>query len=86
MYVCNQWNLVESDFYEMKIYDRWAQFGKFVRKHAIESPTKYVMWYPGFTFRTNKMIHKFVVATQHFLPAFVMDLVLRCKGGQPRLE
>ena len=67
----------------LKIVLSWAQFGKLTRKHAIESPTKYVMWYPGFTFRTNKFIHKFVVATLHYLPAFVIDLALRFQGGKP---
>ncbi|XP_046420210.1 putative fatty acyl-CoA reductase CG5065 [Neodiprion pinetum] len=62
---------------------RWSEFGSLTRKHAIDSPTKYVMWYPGFTFRTNKFIHKLLVGILHFLPAFIIDLVLRCQGGKP---
>ena len=62
---------------------RWREFGRLTRKHAIESPSKYVMWYPGFTFRTNKLIHKIVVAMLHFFPAFIVDLVLKFQGGKP---
>ncbi|KAL0122041.1 hypothetical protein PUN28_007080 [Cardiocondyla obscurior] len=41
------------------------------------------MWYPGFTFRTNKFIHAIMVATLHYLPAFVVDLILRVQGSKP---
>ncbi|KAL6433578.1 hypothetical protein ACFW04_006576 [Cataglyphis niger] len=61
----------------------WREFGYLTRKHAIESPSKYVMWYPDFTFRTNKFIHTIMVAMLHFLPAFIVDLVLRVRGYKP---
>lgn len=61
----------------------WGEFVHLVRKCAIESPSKYVMWYPSVTFRTNQIIHKLIVATMHFLPAFVLDLLLRCQGSKP---
>ncbi|XP_011685481.1 PREDICTED: putative fatty acyl-CoA reductase CG5065 [Wasmannia auropunctata] len=61
----------------------WGEFGYLTRKHAIESPSKYVMWYPDFTFRTNKFIHAIIVATLHFVPAFIVDLILRAQGCKP---
>ncbi|KAM0734055.1 putative fatty acyl-CoA reductase [Formica fusca] len=61
----------------------WREFGHLTRKHAIESPSKYVMWYPDFTFRTNKFIHAIMVAMLHFLPAFIVDLILRVRGYKP---
>ncbi|XP_070154148.1 putative fatty acyl-CoA reductase CG5065 isoform X6 [Polyergus mexicanus] len=61
----------------------WREFGHLTRKHAIESPSKYVMWYPDFTFRTNKFIHAIMVAMLHFLPAFIIDLILRVRGYKP---
>ncbi|XP_050452817.1 putative fatty acyl-CoA reductase CG5065 isoform X1 [Cataglyphis hispanica] len=61
----------------------WREFGCLTKKHAIESPSKYVMWYPDFTFRTNKFIHTIIVAMLHFLPAFIVDLVLRVRGYKP---
>lgn len=41
------------------------------------------MWYPGFTFTTNKFIHAIMAATLHFLPAIVVDLILRAQGSKP---
>lgn len=58
--------------------------GELVRKFAIESPTKYVMWYPHVTYRSSQFLHKIAVAVLHFLPAFVVDLILRCRGSKPR--
>ncbi|TGZ46103.1 Fatty acyl-CoA reductase [Temnothorax longispinosus] len=37
----------------------------------------------GFTFRTNKFIHAIIVVTLHFLPAFIVDLILRVQGCKP---
>lgn len=61
----------------------WREFGYLTRKYAILSPSKYVMWYPDFTFRTNKFIHAIMVVTLHFLPAFIVDLILRVQGCKP---
>ncbi|KAK0076153.1 hypothetical protein PV325_005810 [Microctonus aethiopoides] len=41
------------------------------------------MWYPGFTFTTSRFIHNVASAMFHFLPAFIVDLALRFKGGKP---
>ncbi|KAG7214096.1 hypothetical protein KM043_001455 [Ampulex compressa] len=92
--ICASWHCAMQHSNTVKIYNctsgsinpvRWGEFGKLTRKHAIESPSKYVMWYPGFTFRTNKFIHNVMVATLHFLPAFVVDLILRFQGSKPTM-
>ncbi|XP_066990942.1 putative fatty acyl-CoA reductase CG5065 [Anabrus simplex] len=62
---------------------RWFEFGRLTQKHACNTPTQHVMWYPGFTFRTNRLIHKICESLFHFLPAFVVDLMLRLKGAKP---
>ncbi|XP_020291381.1 putative fatty acyl-CoA reductase CG5065 [Pseudomyrmex gracilis] len=61
----------------------WRKVGNLTRKYAIESPSKYVMWYPDFTFRTNRFIHYIVAAALHFLPAFIVDVILRVQGSRP---
>lgn len=90
--ICASWHNVMRRPKKLQIYNctsgsfnpiRWADFGQLTRKHAIDSPSKYVMWYPGFTFRTNKFIHKLAVGILHFLPAFVLDLILKFQGGNP---
>ncbi|XP_029177624.1 putative fatty acyl-CoA reductase CG5065 isoform X2 [Nylanderia fulva] len=90
--ICASWHNAMQRSDTIKIYNctssathpiTWREFGYLTRKHAILSPSKYVMWYPGFTFRTNKFIHAIMVATLHFLPAFIVDLVLRVQGCKP---
>ncbi|XP_071582661.1 putative fatty acyl-CoA reductase CG5065 [Temnothorax nylanderi] len=92
--ICASWHNAMQRTDTIKIYNctsstvhpiTWGEFGYLVRKHAIESPSKYVMWYPGFTFRTNKFIHSIIVATLHFLPAFIVDLILRVQGCKPMM-
>ncbi|XP_077258395.1 putative fatty acyl-CoA reductase CG5065 isoform X2 [Temnothorax americanus] len=87
--ICASWHNAMQRTDTIKIYNcisstlhpiTWAEFGYLTKKHAIESPSKYVMWYPGFTFRTNKFIHAIIVPTLHFLPAFIVDLILRVQG------
>lgn len=77
------WDKHSETIKKNMIFFRWREFGYLTRKHAIESPSKYVMWYPDFTFRTNKFIHTIMVAMLHFLPAFIVDLVLRIGGYKP---
>ncbi|XP_023287990.1 putative fatty acyl-CoA reductase CG5065 isoform X2 [Orussus abietinus] len=92
--ICAAWHSALRRTNTIKVYNctsgpfnpiRWAEFGQLTQKHAIDSPSKYVMWYPGFTFRTNKFIHKLMVTLLHFLPAFVIDLGLQFQGGKPMM-
>ncbi|XP_031784422.1 fatty acyl-CoA reductase 1 [Nasonia vitripennis] len=64
---------------------KWGEIGDMTRKYAIESPTKYVMWYPHVTYRSSQFFHKIAVAILHFLPAFVIDIILRFRGSKPQM-
>ncbi|KAG5327607.1 FACR1 reductase, partial [Pseudoatta argentina] len=90
--ICASWHNFAQHTDTIRIYNcissavhpiTWGEFGYLAMKHAIESPSKYVMWYPDVTFRTNKFIHTIIVATLHFLPAFIVDLILRVQGCKP---
>lgn len=92
--ICASWHNAIERTNKLRIYNctsgtfnpvKWGEFGRLTRKHAIESPSKYVMWYPGVTFRTNKLIHKIMVAMLHFFPAFLVDMVLKFQGGKPKM-
>ncbi|XP_070153640.1 putative fatty acyl-CoA reductase CG5065 [Polyergus mexicanus] len=92
--ICASWYSATQHTNTIRIYNctssalhpiTWRKFGHLTRKHAIESPSKYVMWYPDFTFRTNKFIHAIVVIMLHFLPAFIIDLVSRFRGYKPKM-
>lgn len=61
----------------------WHEFGRLTQNQAVDTPTKHAQWYPGFSFRTNRVIHKFCEIFFHFFPAYVVDLLLRAQGQKP---
>ncbi|XP_032686128.1 putative fatty acyl-CoA reductase CG5065 isoform X2 [Odontomachus brunneus] len=90
--ICASWHNATKRTNVIKVYNctsstmnpiSWREYGILLKKHAIQNPSKYVMWYPGFTFRTNKFLHSIIAATLHVIPAFVLDLLIRVKGGKP---
>lgn len=54
-------------------------------KYARENPTKYVMLYPNFSYRTNRTVHRFFELFFHFLPALLYDVYLKYAGMKPIL-
>lgn len=62
---------------------KWHEFGEMTKKYAIINPTEKVLFYPGFTFRTNRIVHKFVELVFHMFPAFIVDIFLRAQGIRP---
>ncbi|EFN86604.1 putative fatty acyl-CoA reductase CG5065 isoform X1 [Harpegnathos saltator] len=90
--ICASWYNATQRTNTIKIYNctsstmnpiSWREYGSLLKKYAIQNPSKYVMWYPGFTFRTNKFLHSIFATTLHVLPAFVLDLIIRIQGGKP---
>ncbi|XP_046683185.1 putative fatty acyl-CoA reductase CG5065 [Homalodisca vitripennis] len=61
----------------------WHELGRLTKKHALTVPTKYIQWYPGFSFRTNRFVHWTIHILFHFMPAFFIDSVLRMQGSKP---
>ncbi|XP_059061565.1 putative fatty acyl-CoA reductase CG5065 [Achroia grisella] len=59
---------------------QWGQFTRLCIKWARENPTKYVMWYPNFSFTESRFMNTFWEVSCHFLPAFLYDIVLRAQG------
>lgn len=61
----------------------WHDYGRITEKWARVNPSKYVMMYPNFSYRTNRFVHFFVELLLHFLPALLFDVVIRLQGGKP---
>lgn len=89
--ICASWHSTMQQNNSIKIYNctsnanpfRWGMLKDLINKHAIESPSKYTMWYPGCTFRTNKFIHNLMSVTLHIFPAFIGDFFSRLIGNKP---
>uniref|UniRef100_A0A8W7Q140 Fatty acyl-CoA reductase n=3 Tax=gambiae species complex TaxID=44542 RepID=A0A8W7Q140_ANOCL len=62
---------------------KWHEYGRITQRCAVRNPTKHVLLYPGFQFRTNRLVHKLVELVLHFLPAYLFDALVRARGGQP---
>ncbi|CAH0385057.1 unnamed protein product [Bemisia tabaci] len=62
---------------------KWEELGVMTQRHALMVPSRYIQWYPGFSFRTNRLIHWIYEAAFHFLPAVIVDVILRLQGSKP---
>uniref|UniRef100_T1I694 Fatty acyl-CoA reductase n=1 Tax=Rhodnius prolixus TaxID=13249 RepID=T1I694_RHOPR len=61
----------------------WRELGKLTLKHSLATPSKYLQWYPGFTFTTSRFLHSFRDVLYHVVPAFIVDIILRLQGSKP---
>lgn len=62
---------------------RWFEYGQLTLKYVRAFPSKYVMLYPNFAYRTWRPIHMFYEHFYHFLPAICYDILMRIKGLKP---
>uniref|UniRef100_A0A336M135 Fatty acyl-CoA reductase n=1 Tax=Culicoides sonorensis TaxID=179676 RepID=A0A336M135_CULSO len=57
-----------------------VKFGRLIDKYAIQAPTKHVLMYPGFKFRPKNLLHRTIVQLYHFLPIFILGIILKLLG------
>ncbi|XP_076617984.1 putative fatty acyl-CoA reductase CG5065 [Colletes latitarsis] len=91
--ICASWHstIQQNNNKSIKVYNctssadclRWGFLAQLVEKYAIESPSKYIVWYPGVMTSTNAFMYKFITITLHFFPAIVVDFVSRLVGNKP---
>ncbi|XP_059482071.1 putative fatty acyl-CoA reductase CG5065 [Neocloeon triangulifer] len=59
---------------------KWGRLRDHIIQGAIETPTKYMQFYPSCTYRKSKAVHLFMVFFLHYLPALALDLYLKLAG------
>ncbi|XP_060533265.1 putative fatty acyl-CoA reductase CG5065 isoform X2 [Cylas formicarius] len=88
------WHTVAHRSTTMRVYNctsgklnpiLWREFGRHTQKHAIVWPSKYVTWYPGFTYRTSRTMHVICAGLFHFVPSAILDSYLYCTGQKPMM-
>ncbi|XP_018569983.1 putative fatty acyl-CoA reductase CG5065 [Anoplophora glabripennis] len=88
------WHTVANRSNAMRVYNctsgfsnpiTWKKFGELTQKYALEYPSKYVTWYPGFTYRTNRTLHALYATLFHTVPSALLDVFLYCSGQQPMM-
>lgn len=59
---------------------KWSDLAAGIIKYARKNPSKYVMLYPDYTYRTNLFVHWLYEIFLHYLPAIIFDFMLRLQG------
>ncbi|XP_043603663.1 fatty acyl-CoA reductase 1-like [Bombus pyrosoma] len=89
--ICTAWHVTLHRDREVKVYNctsnacpfKWGQMKDTMVKCSIETPLKDTLWYPGCPMIANRYIYNVRSVIPHVLPAFVIDIFLRFRGGKP---
>ncbi|XP_076257201.1 putative fatty acyl-CoA reductase CG5065 isoform X1 [Rhynchophorus ferrugineus] len=61
----------------------WKHFGIITTRNMTVYPTKYLTWYPGFSFTKYRNLHKVSSFFHHTIPSTLLDLYLYLSGQKP---
>ena len=61
----------------------WQELADGITKNARKYPSKYIMMYPEYTYRTNVNVHFVYEVLLHFFPAIILDILLIVQGKKP---
>lgn len=88
------WHTVACRDNAMRVYNctsgqingiSWKRYGELTTIAALQYPSKYISWYPGFSYRTNRPMHWIYAALFHTAPACLFDLLLYCTKHKPMM-
>ncbi|GJQ85954.1 hypothetical protein Trydic_g21802 [Trypoxylus dichotomus] len=94
MLIAAAWHTTAYRSNSMRIYNctsgqinkvSWRDFGLLTQNYARQYPTKYLSWYPGFSYRTNRVAHWIYSLISQTLPACMFDLILYCTKRKPMM-
>lgn len=51
----------------------WHKYGRLTEKFSLQYPSRHIMFYPGFSFRTNYLVHWFITLLFQVIPALILD-------------
>ncbi|KAJ8958520.1 hypothetical protein NQ318_002314 [Aromia moschata] len=86
------WHTVAHTSNTMRVYNctsgcinpiTWKEFRQLTQTYSLEYPSKHVTWYPGFTYRTNRVMHAIYATVYHTIPSALLDLYLCCTKRKP---
>lgn len=61
----------------------WQELADGIMKNARKYPSKYIMMYPKYTYRTNVNVHFVYEILMHFFPAIIFDIFLLLQRKKP---
>lgn len=71
----------EIDFYHSQI--SWAEIIDRGRKITEKVPLNGVVWYPGGSLKTSRLMHNICILLFHMIPAYIIDALLFLAGYKP---
>ncbi|XP_015793627.2 fatty acyl-CoA reductase 1-like [Tetranychus urticae] len=64
----------------------WDTFQNISHGLLIKHPSIQLFRYPGASFHSNRIVHEFFLLLEHYIPAFVVDLLFKLTGHKPILN
>ncbi|XP_053203007.1 fatty acyl-CoA reductase 1-like [Panonychus citri] len=64
----------------------WNTFQNLSHNLLIKHPSNQLFRYPGASFHSNRLVHTFFLLLEHYIPAFVVDLLFKFTGHKPILN
>ncbi|CAG9860930.1 unnamed protein product [Phyllotreta striolata] len=92
--ICAAWHTVQYKSKTMRIYNcisgetnpiTWKDFKRLTLKYSKQYPSKYVTWYPGFTYRSSRFRHVICASVFQIIPSVLLDAYLFCVGKPPMM-
>lgn len=62
---------------------RWGDIETMGHSAVVNKPFNDVLWYPGGSFKTSKLVNNICTTAFQILPAYLMDIVSRLTGRKP---
>lgn len=63
----------------------WKDIERLGHEFILENPFSDILWYPGGSFKSNRVVNYLCVAAFQMAPAYVIDALAKITGRQPRL-
>lgn len=62
---------------------RWGEMELFGRESVTRIPFNDVLWYPGGSFKSSRMVNNMCITLFHVVPAYILDAVSKVTGKKP---
>jgi fatty acyl-CoA reductase len=62
---------------------RWREIEDTGHELILQNPFSDVLWYPGGSFKSSRVMNSICVMALHMLPAYIFDTVARVSGKKP---
>lgn len=62
---------------------RWSDIEDIGHEHILQNPFNDVVWYPGGSFKSSRVMNNICVMALHMIPAYILDTIARVSGKKP---